>query len=62
MQLLVILNNRLQILDITPAIFDDNKINVGSLAEQLLNDIPDSAIQEYLQENQEPGEKDIKGI
>ena len=49
-------------LDVTPAIFDDNKINVGSLEEQLLNDIPDSTIQEYLQENQEPGEKDIKGI
>jgi len=49
-------------LDVTPAIFDDNKINVGSLEKQLLNDIPDSTIQEYLQENQEPGEKDIKGI
>jgi hypothetical protein len=49
-------------LDITPATFDDNKINAGSFAEQLLNDIPDSAIQEYLQENTEPGEKDTQGI
>jgi hypothetical protein len=49
-------------LDITPAAFDDNKINAGSFAEQLLNDIPDSAIQEYLQENEEPGDKDTQGI
>jgi hypothetical protein len=49
-------------LDVTPATFDDNKINIGSFAEQLLNDIPDSTIQEYLQENNEPGDKDIKGI
>jgi hypothetical protein len=49
-------------LDITPAVLDDNKINVGSFAEQLLNDVPDSAIQDYLQENEEPGEKDSKGI
>jgi hypothetical protein len=49
-------------MDITAPAYDDSNINAGSLAEQLLNDIPDSAIQEYLQENQTPGEKDIKGI
>jgi len=49
-------------LDVTPSTFDDNKINAGSFTEQLLIDIPDSSIQEYLQENEEPGEKDIKGI
>lgn len=49
-------------IDITPASYDDTKINAGSLAEQLLNDISDSDIQKYLQENQQTGEKDIKGI
>lgn len=49
-------------MDITPSVYDDSKINAGSLAEQLLQDVSDSDIQEYLQENQQPGEKDIKGI
>lgn len=49
-------------MDITPSVFDDSKMNAGSLAEQLLQDVSDSDIQEYLQENQQPGEKDSKGI
>ena len=49
-------------MDITLPAYDNNKINAGSLAEQLLHDVSDSDIKEYLQENQTPGEKDIKGI
>ncbi|TKK70845.1 hypothetical protein FC093_03885 [Ilyomonas limi] len=49
-------------MDIVLPVYDDSKINAGSLTEQLLQDVSDSDIQEYLQENQQPGEKDIKGI
>ena len=49
-------------LDVVPTTYDDSQINAGNLAEQLLNDIPDSAIQDYLQENKQPGDEDIKGI
>lgn len=41
---------------------DENKINPGNLTEQLLQDVSAADIQEYLQENEQPGEKDIKGI
>lgn len=49
-------------IDITPSVYDDSKINTGNLTEQLLHDISDADIQEYLKENQQAGEKDIKGI
>jgi hypothetical protein len=49
-------------LDMMPAAFDDSNLNAGSLVEQLLKNVSDSDIQDYLKENQQSGEKDIKGI
>ena len=58
------LNQSPEEMDITPSSveYDDSKINPGDLAAQLLNDVSDSDIQEYLRENEPIGEKDIKGI
>ncbi len=49
-------------MDLIPSAYDETMINAGNLTEQLLQDVSDSDIQDYLKENQQPGEKEIKGI
>ncbi len=49
-------------IDAMPPLYDDNKESAASLTEDLLQNVSDNDIRQYLKDNDEIGENDIKGI